>query len=83
MYEFVKLTLEDLLNTILFSQFDQAVMKINFGNIFENYMKIPSNKGAIVENIHKKWSSPLKISSANVTKSTVSYGFGHTYWRNP
>ena len=32
---------------------------------------------------HKKWSFPVRISSANVTKSAVSYGFGHIYWRNP
>ena len=31
----------------------------------------------------KKWSFPLRISSVNVTKSAVSYGFGHIYWRNP
>ena len=28
----------------------------------------------------KKWSFPLRISSVNVTKSTVSCGFGHIYW---
>ena len=33
--------------------------------------------------LHKKWSFPLKIFSLNVTKSVVSYGFGHVYWRNP
>ena len=33
--------------------------------------------------LHKKWSFPLTISSVNVTKSTVSCGFGHIYWRNP
>ena len=32
--------------------------------------------------LHKKWSFPLRISSVNVTKSTVSCGFGHVYWRN-
>ena len=31
----------------------------------------------------KKWSFPLRIFSLNVTKSTVSRGFGHIYWRNP
>ena len=30
----------------------------------------------------KKWSFPLRISSVNVTKSAVSCGFGHIYWRN-
>ena len=31
----------------------------------------------------KKWSFPLRISSVNVTKTAVSCGFGHIYWRNP
>ena len=29
---------------------------------------------------HKKWSFPLRFSSENVSKSAVSYGFGHIYW---
>ena len=33
--------------------------------------------------LHKKWSFPLRISSANMTKSAVSCRFGYTYWRNP
>ena len=33
--------------------------------------------------LHKKLSFPLRISSVNVIKSAVSYGFGHIYWRNP
>ena len=33
--------------------------------------------------LHKKWSFPLKISSVNVTRSAVSDGYGHIYWRNP
>ena len=33
--------------------------------------------------LHKKWSFPLRISLVNVTKSAVSGGFGHIYWRNP
>ena len=32
--------------------------------------------------LHKKWSFPLRISLVNVTKSAVSCGFGHIYWRN-
>ena len=32
--------------------------------------------------LHKKWSFPLRISSVNVTKSTISCGFGHIYWSN-
>ena len=33
--------------------------------------------------LRKKWSFPLRNSSVNVTKSAVSCGFGHIYWRNP
>ena len=33
--------------------------------------------------LHKKWSFSLRISSVNVTKSTVNCGFGHIYWGNP
>ena len=33
--------------------------------------------------LHKKWNFPLTIFSVNVTKSAVSCGFGHIYWRNP
>ena len=33
--------------------------------------------------LYEKWNFPLRISSANVTKSTVSCGFSHIYWRNP
>ena len=36
-----------------------------------------------VHSLYKKWSFPLRISSVNVTKSAVSYGFGYIYWRNP
>ena len=32
--------------------------------------------------LHKKWSFPLRISSANVTKSAGNCGFCHNYWRN-
>ena len=31
----------------------------------------------------QKLSFLLRISSVNVTKSVVSCGFGHIYWRNP
>ena len=33
--------------------------------------------------LHKKWSFPLRISSVNVIKSEVSFGFANIYWRNP
>ena len=32
--------------------------------------------------LHKKWSFPLTISSANVIKSAGNCGFGHICWRN-
>ena len=32
--------------------------------------------------LHKEWSFSLRISPVNVTKSVVSCGFGHIYWRN-
>ena len=32
--------------------------------------------------LHKKWIFPLRISSANVTKSAGDCGFGRIYWRN-
>ena len=35
------------------------------------------------DQLHRKWSFPLRISTVNVTKFTVSCGFGHIYWRNP
>ena len=34
------------------------------------------------QTLHKKWSFPSRISSVNETKSAVSCGFGHIYWRN-
>ena len=40
---------------------------------------LPKSEAAL----HKKWSFPLRMSSVNVTKSAVSCGFGHIYWRNP
>ena len=33
--------------------------------------------------LHKKWSFLLEISRLNMTKSSVSCGFGHIYRRNP
>ena len=33
--------------------------------------------------LHKKWSFPWRIYSANMTKSAGNCRFGHIYWRNP
>ena len=32
--------------------------------------------------LHKKWGFSLRISSVNLTKSTVFCGFGHIYWKS-
>ena len=32
--------------------------------------------------LHKKWNFPLRISPVSLTKSVVSWGFGHIYWRS-
>ena len=46
----------------------------------------PGNKNgtflAKILTLHKKWSFSLWISLVIVTKSAVSCGFGHIYWRN-
>ena len=44
---------------------------------------IISDGSVQTETLHKKWSFPLWISPVNVTKSTVSWGFGHIYWWIP
>ena len=46
-------------------------------------LKVQWGKQLINSALHKKWSFPLRNSSVNVTKSTVSFRFGHSYWRNP
>ena len=33
--------------------------------------------------LHNKWSFPLRISSASVTKSKGNCGFAYIYWKNP
>ena len=33
--------------------------------------------------LHKIWSFPLRISSVDVTKPSISCGSCHIYWRNP
>ena len=48
---------------------------------FKLIMQVNHYKTSIT--VQKKWSFPLRISSVNVTKSAVSWGFDHIYWRNP
>ena len=45
-----------------------------FGNV-----SISQNANILFPNA----SFPLKISSVNGTKSAISCGFGHIYWRKP
>ena len=50
----------------------------------ELYVKdLADTTWSIIISVHKKWSLPLRIFFVNVTKSTVSCGFGHIYWKNP
>ena len=50
----------------------------------ELYVKdLADTTWSIIISVHKKWSFPLRIFCVNVTKSTVSCGFGHIYWKNP
>ena len=37
----------------------------------------------LLKTLHKKWSFILRISPVNVTKSAVSWGFGHIYCKSP
>ena len=65
----------------------------NKGSSIRLYASVPEDTKTMheisskysLQNLHctKKWSFPSWISSVNVTKSTVSCGFGHIYWRNP
>ena len=47
-----------------------------FKILLRNHLKL------VMLTLYRKWSSSLRISSVNVTKSAVSCGFGHIYWRN-
>ena len=46
-------------------------------------VELKSKLLSTLHTLHKKWSFPLRISSANVTRSAVSCGFGRMYWKNP
>ena len=51
--------------------------------LFVLYKPSKSECDGKVDLLHKKWSFSLSVSSLTVTKSAVSYGSGHIYWRNP
>ena len=55
-------------------------LRTNFSLITQTLTQNTYSLGATLD---KKWSFPLKISSVNVTKSAVSCGFDHIYWKNP
>ena len=58
----------------------------NFDYIVQNEnTAYPPDNGIQEENITTKTKDkfPLGISPVNLTKSAVSCGFGHIYWRNP
>ena len=49
-------------------------------NIYKGKVRIFNfSEKSLLTSLYKKWSFPLKISAVNVTKSPVSYGYGHIY----
>ena len=46
-------------------------------HVIQNYQQVQKTT------MDEKWIFLLRISSVNVTKSTVSCGFGRIYWKNP
>ena len=66
------------------ASFCHFLLLLSWFNIFLPYGLNHKETPLLKEtNLHKKWSFPLRISLVNVTKSAVSYGFGHIYWSNP
>ena len=56
---------------------------VQFNNtLFRRRCCFASLSDQLPEHCTKIWHFLLSISSVNVTKSAVSCGFGHTYWRN-
>ena len=54
-----------------------------FTPVFRDLNTQPYTGECSATTLHKKWNFQLRISSVNLTKSAVSCGFGHIYWRNP
>ena len=67
----------DLVTGVRFKM-NLAIPAIQFGLNMQLYACF-ENKKIVIENIAQKLNFPLRISSANVTKSAVSCGFGHIY----
>ena len=64
---------------LIFKEFSfLAILTILSSHAFPN----EGNSYYVSVTLFKKWRFPLKISSINVTKSAVTWGFGHIYWRN-
>ena len=58
-------------------------LSLNTTHSFRNNYQKFSESCFCKNNIAHKWSSPLSVSSVNVTKSAVFCGFGQIYWKNP
>ena len=72
------ITFLDLFIFLVVNSGTTLVLKIAF------YVKHqPLLQRIMVYTTSKKWNFPLRVSSVNVTKSTVFCGFGHIYWGNP
>ena len=74
-----KKKLDSFLSLVWRKKVDGVVMHAEINNLYTLTIVYVSRHVTL----HKKWSFPLKISSVNVTKSAISCGFGHIYWRNP
>ena len=68
----------------LYSYFDSLVPAVFYAVKFATFQiaSCATFWSNLILSLHKKWSFPLRIYSVNVTKSVVSCGFDHIYWRN-
>ena len=77
----IKLLFKRVFRTVLMMEFfAKAVNDLQLLTIFVKGSIIhvwPGDKYAL----HEKWSFPLRISSANETKTAGNCGFGHVYWK--
>ena len=72
---------ENMLTNFSYSQYSEFLWKTDQPITSQCYISVPPCGFWITT--HKKWSFPWRISSENVTRSAVSCGFGHIYWKNP
>ena len=59
----------------------QNSQKMSESNIEEIARNVENFESVEADTTQKSF--PLMISSVNMTKSAVSYGFGQIYWRDP